>query len=370
MERGKISSLQMAMLLYPAIIATAILSIPAFTAKYAGNDVWLSPIIASSIGFLAVFIAVKLYHYYPGKTIIQTSEEILGRILGKIIGFLFLSFYIEMSGNIARTYSEFLVTSFLPKTPQIVIIAFMMCLCGFCIYGGLEVLARCGQVLFPLLVFPLLFSLLFLVKDFDFGNILPILEDGLMPSIKGAIVPSGWFAEYFLIAFLLPFLADQNKGMKYGVISVFGTMLTLVMVNLIVLFILGAATASKTYPLMNVYRHISFGGIFENMEAVVMAIWIVGAFVKISVFYYAAALGTAQWLNLSDYRPVIWPLGILISQFSYWGLPNTMALHRTNITDFPLHSISIQILIPLLLLIVAMMKNTHEKKKGQSDMQK
>ncbi|MDQ7864807.1 hypothetical protein RCO48_38045 [Peribacillus frigoritolerans] len=41
-----------------------------------------------------------------------------------------------------------------------------------------------------------------------------------------------------------------------------------------------------------------------------MAVWIVGAFVKISVFYYASALGTAQWLNLSDYCPVVWPIGI------------------------------------------------------------
>ena len=57
-----------------------------------------------------------------------------------------------------------------------------------------------------------------------------------------------------------------------------------------------------------------------------MAIWVVGAFVKISVFYYVAALGTAQWLNLSDYRPVVWPLGIIIVEFSFWSLPNTMVV--------------------------------------------
>ena len=67
-----------------------------------------------------------------------------------------------------------------------------------------------------------------------------------------------------------------------------------------------------------------------------MAIWIVGAFVKISVFYYVAALGTAQWLNLSDYRPVVWPLGILIVAFSFWSLPSTMELSRFLVEVLPL----------------------------------
>ena len=35
MEKGKISSLQMAVMLYPAIIATSIISAPSIMAKYA-----------------------------------------------------------------------------------------------------------------------------------------------------------------------------------------------------------------------------------------------------------------------------------------------------------------------------------------------
>ena len=42
MEKGKISSLQMAVMLYPAIIATSIISVPSIVAKYAKNDLWIS----------------------------------------------------------------------------------------------------------------------------------------------------------------------------------------------------------------------------------------------------------------------------------------------------------------------------------------
>ncbi len=54
-------------------------------------------------------------------------------------------------------------------------------------------------------------------------------------------------------------------------------------------------------------------------------------------FYYVSALGTAQWLNLSDYRPVVWPIGILIVIFSLWSLPTaSVDVSRNDINVFPL----------------------------------
>ena len=92
-----------------------------------------------------------------------------------------------------------------------------------------------------------------------------------------------------------------------------------------------------------------------------MAIWVVGAFVKIAVFYYAAALGTAQWLNLSDYRPVVWPLGILMVELSFWSLPDTMQLGRYLIGIFPPYALLIQTIIPLFLLVIAVVQKRKHK---------
>ena len=92
MEKGKISSLQMAFIMYPTIVATAILGVPSITAKYAKNDLWLSPILASLIGYVTVYIAYKLHKLYPKQTIIQFSEQIMGRIRGENSRFVILVF--------------------------------------------------------------------------------------------------------------------------------------------------------------------------------------------------------------------------------------------------------------------------------------
>ncbi|MFK2826920.1 endospore germination permease [Bacillus sp. B190/17] len=356
MEKGKISALQMAMLLYPAVVATAILSVPSITAAYAKQDLWLSPILAALPGFVSVYIAVGLSKLYPNQTVIQFTGQIIGQIPAKVLGFFILAYYLQSTGEITRAYGEFIVNSFLFETPLIVIIASMVFLCAFVVYGGIEVLGRIAQLFFPVFVIPLIVMVFLLSPYFEFGNIFPILEGGVVPPIKGAMMPSSWLTEVFLIIFFLPFLADREKGMKYSMITTFGVMITLVVVNLTVLFVLGITTASKTYPLMNASRYISYADFFENLDAVVMAVWIVGAFVKISVFYYVVVLGTAQWLNLADYRPIVWPIGILIVQLSFWSVPNMMAFSRYEDTVLPFYANFYQVVLPLLLLVVGVVK--------------
>lgn len=361
MEKGKISSLQLAFMMYPTIVATAILSAPSLTAGYAKNDLWLSPILASLPGFVIVYIVYKLHKLYPKQTVIQFSGQIIGPVLGKILGVIFIFTFIQITGLITRTYAEFIVGSFLLHTPIIVIIDSMIFLCALMVSVGIEGLGRVAQLFSPIFIFPLFILFFLVIPEFDFKNIFPILGNGIMPPIKGAVVPSGWFTEFFLISVLLPFLSDREKGMKYQMMTVFFVMMTLVGVNLIVLFVLGSTTANRVYPLMLISRYISIADFFEHLESVVMAIWIVGAFVKISVFYYVAALSTAQWLNLSDYRSVVWPIGILIVEFSLWSFPSAMELEHFVKGAATYQVLFIFTIIPLFLLMIAVIR---KRKKG------
>ncbi|MCJ8008315.1 endospore germination permease [Lederbergia wuyishanensis] len=362
MEKERISSLQMTMLIYPTVVATAILSVPSITAYYAPHDLWMSPIFSSIVGFITVFIAYKLYKLYPKETIIQSVEKIIGKVPGKIIGFFILFFYIMTTGEIIRDYSEFIVGSFLFKTPTVVITGTMVLLCAATVHAGLEVLGRLAQLFFPLFVIPLFIFFLLLIPNYDIKNIFPILEHGILPPLKGSIILGGWFSELFLITFFLPFLKDEKKVLKHGFTNVLAIMVTLVLVNLTVLFVLGVATASKVYPLMNVGRYISYADFFENLESVIMAVWIVGAFIKISVAYYAVVIGTAQWLNLSDYKLIIWPIAILIVEFSFWSLPSSMRNFMIAITVYAPYSIFMQTVLPFFLLLIALFRKRKKKK--------
>lgn len=351
LEKGKISALQMGIIMYPVVVATADLLVPAITTKYAKQDMWISPILASVTGFLVVYTVYQLNKAYPKETIIQYSGRILGQIPGKVLGFLFLLFLLLTNGLIIRQYGEFIVGSFLTKTPLTLIMGSMVLTCALVVRGGLESLSRVAQMIVPVVV--LLWALIFtlLIPDMEVKNMLPIMGKGMMPSLLGAITPMAWFTHFVLLSFFLPFLTDREKGMKLGMISVICVMMTLFIINIGTLFLFGGLTSMLAYPVMSAVRYVSIADFLEHLESLVMAIWVASAFLKISAYYYALVLGTSQWLDISDYRVIVFPLGLLLLVFSLWSLPNLQEVNYL-LTYVVFNNLAYEMIIPLLLLLI------------------
>lgn len=354
-EKGKISAFQMALIIIPTIIATAVLIVPAITSEHAERDIWISPIWASLNGFFTVFVVYQLHKCYPEKSIIQYSKYIVGRIPGKILGLVYLFFILHICGIITREYADFVIGSFLPKTPIIVVIGSMILICGFAVRGGIEVLGRASQLFVPLFLFPpVLFFLL--IPDLKIENMFPIMEHGVLPSILGSTVPQAWFSEVSLISMLLPFVTDCEKGRKWGIISVFVAMFILLYANIIGVLLFGGTVISHIYPVFTAFRYISVATFFEHLESIVITLWVLGAFIKISVFYYVLVLGTAQWLHLSDYRPIVFPLVFFVILIGVWAFSSGQEMTRFLGNISPFYIPCMMTLMPTVLLLITFIR--------------
>jgi spore germination protein KB len=361
-EKGKISALQMAVMMYPTILATAILLVPSITMVLAKRDMWLSPVWASVSGVLAVVLAVQLNKIYPNETIIEYLVHIIGRIPGKMMGLLYLCFYLHINGIIIREYGEFVVGTFLPYTPMYVVTGSIVLVCSFAVRGGLEVLGRASQIFIPVVIVLFGLIVILLIPDLDPTKMLPFFEHGIVPSLKGSVVLHSWFSEFILIAFMLPYLSDRKKGLKWGLWSVFAVSVTMIITNLAALFLFGDSLTKLTYPVMVAARYISVAEFLSHVESIIMAIWVAGTFIKISVFYYVIVIGTAQWLRLSNYRPVVLPLGLILIVFAIWSAGSLQELGHFLSTTAPFYLLSVQIIIPLILLVIAYIKNKLQQK--------
>ncbi|MEH7335774.1 endospore germination permease [Neobacillus drentensis] len=364
-EKGKISAFQMGVMMYPGILATAVLTVPSITATYAKQDLWIAPIWACPIGLLIVLVFLQLHKHFPGKNIIQYSENIFGRLIGKTLGIYYLFFFLHNSGFVIREYAEFIITSVLPKTPIILVIVGMTLVSAFAVKGGVEVIARSALVFLPLFMFPLLLMGLMVLPDMEPRNMLPVMGNGIIPSLKGAFFPIEWFGDFIYMSFLLPFLKDE-KGGKWGMISVMAITLTMVITNLTTIFVFGGSTTELLYPVMNVFRYISLADFFEHVESIVIAVWITGMFVKFSLIYYALVLGVAQWLDVSDYKSFVLPIGFLQVIFSIWVAPNFQQMGQFFTTAGSFYFPFIQIILPLFLLLVALIKKKYKDKSPKS----
>ncbi|WP_127532567.1 GerAB/ArcD/ProY family transporter [Paenibacillus kobensis] len=350
--KEQISAFQMALMMYPTVLATGFLALPSVSAHYAGSDMWLAPLFASFSGFLGIFCAVKLHQRFPGQTVVQYGEQIVGRWLGKLIGLGYFIYLAHRLGTISRQYAEFVEGNFLFRTPNLIVICTIVLLAGLAVRGGIEVMARSAVIFTPIFIFPIFFLLL-LFPDLNYHHMFPVLDHGLVPVLQGSIAPQAWFNEYFLISFILPKLANAGEGGKWGYISFSAVLVSLVYVDLICLFLLGEDTGSKTYPVLVAFRFLSVADLFENLEALLLAMWVFGNFVKISVFYYAAVTSFTQCLNLQDYRVYVLPVGIIGIAFSLWDLPTYPSLVQHLRLAAPFEILLFLSAIPLLLLIIA-----------------
>ncbi|WP_019419754.1 GerAB/ArcD/ProY family transporter [Paenibacillus sp. OSY-SE] len=363
MEKGRITWPQLCMLMYLAVGSTSVLIIPAITSKFAGNDLWISPIIGSSTGFLTMFLLLKLHHYYPEQTIIQYGERLLGRWIGGAANLVWLFFLWHGAGLIVREYGEFIVGSVLLRTPEFVVSICLTFVCAVAIRGGIEVLGKFSLLIAPLFAGFIFLTPVLLLPELDVRHITPVLEKGWKPVFEGAVTPLVWFMEFALIGFVIPYATGKRNKWRWTIISIVLMLVTMLVTNLTCLFLFGNLTSLFTFPIFVASRYISLGNFFEHVEAIVMVLWVMSGFVQMAVWYYALVIGTAQCFKLSDYRPLVFPIGILIIAMSFWIADSIQEMNDLFMTSEPLFSGTVQIVYPALLLLLAWWK--HKRNGGQ-----
>ncbi len=363
LEHGKIDSKQAILLMISMILPTAILIVPAITLKYAKQDAWLSLILATLVGLLIAWLVVSLSLRFPGKTIIEYTEEILGRVLGKIVGFLYIYTFMRIGSGVCREFGFFLVTAMMPETPMIVFIIIAIVISAYAVRNGLEVLCRFNQLFIPvtgLLVIAFLLS----TTNMKLTRLLPVFDTGLLSIAQGAVSPIAWLGEILTLAMIIPYLTKPKEAYRVAVISVLLSGFILMINTMESLLIFGPDLANHwLYPTYNAVRVVSIANFLERLDAVILMVWILGGFIKIGVFYYAFVLGSAQWMGLKDYRPLVLPAGLIMGASSYF-------LFGINIVEYyshlPYHLILPEVVIPLLLLIVALAKGKGKKSEDEA----
>lgn len=364
MERGRISAAQVAVLSFMAVTATSLLTAPTVTSTIAKQDMWLSPLLASPVGFLIVWFLVKLNQAYPDLTLIQYMKKLLGRPLGIAVGLLYLLFIIHTTANVLRQFTDFMKLTFLFTTPAFVIAGSMLLVCAFIVRGGVETVAR-----FPMLLLPVVLTLILMVYmpsiiDVDAHNFEPVLSEGMTPPLKGAFRLMSWVPVFTFMNFYLPFVSNKRHMLwwAFGSVTIFTIIIFVTFV--IVYAIIGDATPIYVYPFMVLARFVSLTEFFEHLESLVMMVWVVEIVIRISFGLFSASIGLAQCLGLPQYRPLVLPVSMIMILFSYWGIVNVEFVFSPEIV---IYYLLFGLLLPAFLFLLSMIRQHYENKPQDKD---
>ncbi|MDQ0876156.1 spore germination protein KB [Paenibacillus sp. V4I3] len=353
----KITGNQLGLLLFTFIGSTIVLTIPGWMVMIAKQNGWISVIPSTSTGLLTLWALITLANRYPGLTIIQYSSKIIGKWLGKCLGVFYIYAWFNAISVMTIQHTFFIKALLLPKSPSIVESLSLLILCGIAVFAGIEVIGRCNEFLTPLLLGSLIPILILAFGEADPVRLKPFLGEGILPVLQGAVIPGGAFMnQVFILGWLLPYLNQPKKARKVALIAFFSLSILVFIIVLLTIMVLGTLTGKLTYSFLSLMQYIGIEGSFERLEAIAVAVWVLGNFVKVSVSLFILCLCVSQLFGIRNYRDIVAPLTLLSIIGSACVFKSGAELQAFLAFIYPSVGFITQTLIPLSLLMIDTIK--------------
>jgi spore germination protein KB len=308
-SKEKISAHQGLMLVIGGAIGNIFIIIASPASIYAGRDAWIAVFLAYLLAAINGLVLIDLARRFPKKTFVQYLPDVLGKFLGKLAGLFYILAFWILTPLIMSEIME-LMRFFLRYTPLIYINILISILIVIAMRSGFEVYARTAEQFVVLMVFILFLVICASIPNIEIENILPLLDNGIMPIVKSQTILFSYAVETILfMALWFPCLNKIKEGRRIMLIgmAIGGSLLTILV--LITTGILSLELLNRTvYPSFNLSRYIYIGNFLGGFEAIFMILWMFSSYIQLLTFYYPSVVGLAQWMNLKDYKPLVIPI--------------------------------------------------------------
>lgn len=348
----KITTTQTVVIISCYMLGSGVLTLPrTLTERVKTADGWISLIVGGLIVMLAGICIVKLCQQYPGKTIYQFVQEIVGSWIGSCLSTLMILYFVAISAFQIRVMAEVTKLYLLEGTPMWVIVMFFMWIGLYLITSGINSMARLFEIILPITIVVLLICMFLSSKIFEIDNLRPVLGEGILPVLRGLRSTVFVFIGYEIMFILPAFMQHPKKGVKAMII---GTSIPLVMYMITYIMVVGALSVDgvvrSTWPTLDLMRSFEITGLlFERFEFFLLVIWIMQIFSTFTITFYAASMGLAQ-LSKRNIQPIMY--GLIPIIFIVAMLPKNM----NEVFDFGdfIGSVSIYLfgLLPVVLLLI------------------
>jgi|Deesub1362A_J573_1020465.scaffolds.fasta_scaffold00029_85 spore germination protein KB len=356
LEGGKISGRQAVYLLVATILPSSILFLPHLMYIEARQDAWLSVMLVTLFGLAAGDIIARLGRRFPGQTVIEYSQVLLGRIPGRLVGLTLVGLFICLNAFIIREFGELLVIHFMPETPLVVFVASTILVAVYVVRHGLEVLARVNDIFLPVVIIMLLFLVLLVIPELHpAANLLPVLENGFNPVARGAVPAGVFFAATFVMLMLIPYMSQPRQARRVIARAVLTVGAFQLLIVLVVISTLGPLTANKLFPALILAREIDIAAFITNLDPLILLSWIAGGLIKVAVFHYCATLATAQVFGVRNYGPVTVVNGAVLGLLTVILWEDAVELTYQAVAVLP-YFLTLIVGIPAGLLLVAVIR--------------
>lgn len=360
MKQGQCTVRQLMTLMVVALLSPAIRLLPSGTT---GAGEWLSTVSTLPVALLVGWTGVRLFSNLPeGMGLLEGYGLVFGKWVGKIIAFLYIGWGILLLTTYLRLAGVRLLTTGYENNPLILFITILVVAVGWLTTKGLAPLLRTGQIFFLVLTAVVAFTLILSIPQMEVENILPLWVDD---------VAEGMSASYYPIS-LLGFLAFGGCAMggvtkkegdgKKVLLWIGGLWVVLTLIQLAVTATFGATLiSSMERPFFIMSRGISVVGVFERVEAVVVALWIVSDLIFLALITYGTGRALCYLAGERAKKGGHWGVLGIAWVGALWIVTQSEKLNMLEYQAIPLGNVVLGLLLPMLLWVVYLARKKWKK---------
>lgn len=355
-----ISKYQLFCLMVLFEIGTSILFVLGIGAK---QDAWIAVLLSIFVGFALIWIYTELQKKFPQENLAEIIIKILGKYLGIPLALLYALFFLYLSTRDFRDFGEIIVTTFLLKTPLLVILIVFMLTVLYVLFLGVEVLGRTSEILLPTVLF-FVISVIMMIgisERIQLEELLPVLANGWQPVFK-EIYPNLVnfpFGETCVFMMYWCYLDTKHDVRRISLLAIGVSGLIIIFIDIVSICVLGVniATAS-TIPFLEVIKLINVSDIITNLDSLGIILMFIGGFYKMSIFFYGAVQTLATIFKVVDSLWIMIFSAIFVLWLSIVFEPNFPYHIWLGIkVSLPYIHNSFQVIIPSLLLLIYWLKH-------------
>lgn len=247
----------------------------------AKQDSYISIIFGFILGFIPLLLFLYIMDYRKNYNFPELITHLFGKVIGKGINILLCIFMMSLSIIIFWNLTNLINSQYLSKTPAIVVGTVFFFPTIYLLFKGPSVIGKSSVILFYFSIILCVLPFIGLIFQINIGNIFPILDEGLIPVLKGThqYLANNILPIFLIMSFPKDMIHDQKKFNKRIIITYCIVGFILFSTFFLTLSIFGVKLATLyQYPEFHLLKRVSIIGFIQRIESTLSIQWIFDLF--------------------------------------------------------------------------------------------
>ncbi len=357
-EKFQISPFLVFFLIHKVQIGVGILGFQASLIKVAGNDSWISVLIAAIAVHIVIWIIYQLCNRSK-MDIVQIHKYVFGKWLGGIFSIIWILYFFSIGLIVLFSYFEVIQVWMFPKMNVLLFTSVFLILVFYTITAGFRIVT--GLCFFGIVIpFYLYFTFLFPIEYSEFRSILPIWNHKVTEIGMGSYEMVLSYLGFSTLLMYYPYIKKGPTSQKWAHMGVALTTFIYLLLTLISLaYFSEQQVAKQVWATLTLWKIVEMP-FLERFEYVGITSWALIILPNMCLSFWAASRGVKQLMNVNQRKALMIFLFLVITLSYFLQGRERIELFNKWVSTFGF--VADFIYVPLLLVLYLIISKIKEKK--------